>query len=57
MYFINEPKCLMARYCRYSNDGQHCTTEDNKIVEDCPYLKSISQIAILAMELTEDYNK
>lgn len=49
---VNSPKCGMASFCKYSKDGIHCDADD-MIVGDCPYLKMIQQITLLAMELTE----
>lgn len=43
-------KCCMAKYCLYSHDGEHCEAEESK-QENCPYLKSVSDIAELSAEL------
>lgn len=45
-------KCCNANYCKYSDDGMHCNADD-KTIEECLYLKAISKIALLSMELTE----
>lgn len=47
---MNESKCEMARlrYCRKSSMG-YCNAED-KDLETCPYLKTIGEIARLAVE-------
>lgn len=46
-------KCYMAEYCIYSDDGINCEVEDisDKLVEDCPYLNAIEEIARLSTEL------
>ena len=48
---IIRPKCCNASYCRYSADDIRCYADD-RIVEECLYLKAINQIALLSMELT-----
>lgn len=47
-------KCCMAERCIYSDDGIHCEAGDisDTLVEDCPYLKAIGEIAKLSVELT-----
>ena len=47
---MNQSKCEMARlkYCQKSSFG-YCNAEDMD-VERCPYLKSIGEIAELAVE-------
>lgn len=42
-------KCGMAEYCLYSYDGEHCEAEETK-QENCPYLKSVGEIARLSAE-------
>lgn len=46
-------KCCMAMYCIYSDDGIHCEACDisDKLVENCPYLNAINEIAKLSIEL------
>lgn len=46
-------KCCMAEYCIYSNDGIHCEAGNisDKLVENCPYLNAIREIAKLSTEL------
>lgn len=46
-------KCCMAKYCIYSDDGVNCEAEDisDKLIEDCPYLNAIGEIARLSTEL------
>ena len=50
---MSESKCEMAvlRYCRKSYFG-YCNADDTD-VERCPYLKSIEEIARLAVENSE----
>ena len=52
---IIRPKCCNASYCKHSKDEVHCDADD-KIAENCLYLKAINQIALLSMELTERYD-
>lgn len=52
---IIRPKCCNASYCRYSADDIRCYAND-KIAEECLYLKAINQVALLSMELTESYD-
>lgn len=52
--FINEYKCCMASYCKYAKENTYCSAS-NEVTEKCPYLKAISQIALLSMEVTEAY--
>ena len=42
-------KCCMAKYCLYSHDEEHCEAEETE-KENCPYLKSIGEIARLSAE-------
>lgn len=46
-------KCCMAMYCIYSDDGVHCEADNisDTLVEDCPYLNAIGDIARLSAEL------
>lgn len=46
-------KCCMAKYCIYSDDDINCEAEDisDKLIEDCPYLNAIGEIARLSTEL------
>ena len=46
-------KCCMAMYCIYSDDGIHCEADNisDKLVENCPYLNAIGEIARLSIEL------
>ena len=43
-------KCYMAEYCIYSDDGVNCEAED-VILEKCPYLNAVGEIARLSSEL------
>lgn len=52
---IISPKCCNASYCKYSKNGINCSADD-RIIEECLYLKAINQIALLSMELTESYD-
>ena len=47
-------KCCMAKYCIYSDDGIACEAGDisDKLIEDCPYLNAIGEIAMLSAKLT-----
>lgn len=47
-------KCCMAEYCIYSDDGINCEAGDisDKLMENCPYLNAIGEIAKLSVELT-----
>lgn len=44
-------RCNMASYCRYSIDGKRCSALYNNILERCPYLLAIGEIARLSTEL------
>ena len=44
--------CCMASYCKFSDDNKHCTAAYDVIMENCPYLNAIGEIAKLSMELT-----
>ena len=46
-------KCCMAEYCIYSDDGINCEAGDisDALIENCPYLNAIGQIARLSSEL------
>ena len=46
-------KCCMAEYCIYSDNGINCEASDisDTIVEECPYLNAIGEIARLSTEL------
>lgn len=48
-------KCAMASYCKFSNNKKHCTAEYDVIVENCPYLRAINEVALLSMELIDIY--
>ena len=43
----------MAEYCIYSDDGINCEASDisDALVEYCPYLNAIGEIARLSAEL------
>ena len=43
----------MAEYCIYSDNGINCEASDisDTIVEECPYLNAIGEIARLSTEL------
>ena len=43
----------MAKYCIYSDDGINCKAGNtsDKLVENCPYLNAIGEIARLSTEL------
>ena len=52
--FLKEmSKCCMASYCKHSSEDKYCFADD-KIVEKCPYLRAISEITILSMDLAEE---
>jgi len=46
-------KCFMANYCRHSSEDKYCIADD-EVVEKCPYLRVISEITILSMDLAEE---
>lgn len=54
MYDVIFPKCGNASYCKYSKNQENCCADD-RIIENCPYLRAIQQITLLSMELTETY--